>query len=450
MRPKRSTILRPGVAIVDVDGDAGLDIVFTHRGLEGVSYLAQCRPPTARARFRARPLPGVTAHAYAMGWGDLNDDGLLDLVTGSYGAELKQRGIDGPQDDGSTGVVVHMQREDGSFVAEVLDAEAETLSIGLVNMTGDGQPEIPGRQRFCPPRSGTGQREDNAWTLIEPFVQTSHSTMSLAWGDILNRGGLAYFTTDMAPYDTSPEVLAQWQPLMEAMGMHHEAGDPQIMANVLQMPCFATQRPAQSGALPWRGRHRLGLGRKLWRPGCRWLSGSLRGQRGDRQRYVRPPAQQRTHRREPGISQSRQRRLHAGAGLGVSDRRPAVSGMVMGDLDGDGDLDIVVNNLRGYAQLFENRLCGEAALEVELRWPGSANTRAIGAEVYLTTEHGIQQRDVRASGGYLSGDPGQIHFGIPADNTIQGLEIVWPDGVVSSIPTPRADSRLTISREDHD
>ena len=50
-----------------------------------------------------------------MGWGDLNNDGLLDLVTGSYGAELLQHGIEGPQDDGSTGVIVHLQQADGSL-----------------------------------------------------------------------------------------------------------------------------------------------------------------------------------------------------------------------------------------------------------------------------------------------------------------------------------------------
>src|SRR5690606_30111211 len=61
-------------------------------------------------------------------------------------------------------------------------------------------------------------------------------------------------------------------------------------------------------------------------------------------------------------------------------------GMIMADMDNDGDLDIVINNLRNSAELYENQLCSGASLQVALHWPDSANTRAIGAQVWLRTE----------------------------------------------------------------
>ena len=86
--------------------------------------------------------------------------------------------------------------------------------------------------------------------------------------------------------------------------------------------------------------------------------------------------------------------------------------MSMADLDDDGDLDIVVNNLNSPAQLFENRLCSGDGLVVELRWTGAANPAALGAEIALQTGKGRSVRTVRASSGYLSGDPGRVHFGV--------------------------------------
>jgi hypothetical protein len=108
-------------------------------------------------------------------------------------------------------------------------------------------------------------------------------------------------------------------------------------------------------------------------------------------------------------------------------------GMMMADLDGDGDLDIVVNNLRTSAQLFENQLCTGDSLQVDLRWPGSGNTRAIGAQLRLYTDGEVYTRDVRATSGYLSGDPARIHFGFPTTASLQRVEILWPDGAVSRI-----------------
>jgi hypothetical protein len=121
-------------------------------------------------------------------------------------------------------------------------------------------------------------------------------------------------------------------------------------------------------------------------------------------------------------------------------------GMSMADLDNDGDLDIVVNNLRSPAQLFENRLCGGSGLEVELIWLESGNTRALGGQLVLHTSAGSYARDVHAGSGYLSGDPPRVHFGFPTEAALYRLDIRWPDGTISRIETPARQTLLTIQR----
>jgi hypothetical protein len=121
-------------------------------------------------------------------------------------------------------------------------------------------------------------------------------------------------------------------------------------------------------------------------------------------------------------------------------------GMVMADLDQDGDLDIVINNLRASAFLYENSLCNGQALEVELFWPDSTNSRAIGAQLRLQTSIGTMTRDLRASGGYLSGDPFRVHFGFPEDVQLLGLTITWPDGAEAQIDDLTPQTLVAITR----
>ena len=130
-------------------------------------------------------------------------------------------------------------------------------------------------------------------------------------------------------------------------------------------------------------------------------------------------------------------------GLGSTD---SGRGMSMADLDSDGDLDIVVNNLEQPARLFENRLCGGSSILVDLLWPGSKNTRAIGARLALHTSAGTYYRDIHVSSGYLSGDPARVHFGFPTGAILQRLDIDWPDGATSSVKSPPARTLISITR----
>ena len=433
-----------GVAIVDVDGDGALDIVFTHRGLETVSFWRNQGADAGRPTFARESLPGVTAYAYAMAWADLNNDGALDLVVGSYNTDFRQNGIKAPVEDENAGIILYARQGDG-FMAQRLAPDAEALSIGLVDLNGDQALDLWVANDFDL-QDQVWLRNGVEWEVAKPFANTSHSTMSIEWGDIANNGSLALFTTDMKPFDTSPEIMAAWEPMMKAMmeGAIHVADDPQLMENVLQV-----RNPDGT----WRNE---AVVRGVDATGWSWAGkfGDLDND-GYLDLYVvngMVALNMFGHLPNGELVEENQAFRNTSDGMFAPAPEWKLGattggrGMTMADLDNDGDLDIVVNNMRQAAQLFENRLCGGSNLQVDLRWQDGQNTNAIGAQLTLRTSHGVYQRDVRAAGGYLSGDPARVHFGFPADTELLALEIVWPDGASSVVEAPTANGWLTVTR----
>ena len=122
-------------------------------------------------------------------------------------------------------------------------------------------------------------------------------------------------------------------------------------------------------------------------------------------------------------------------------------GMTMADLDNDGDLDIVVNNLGSPAKLFENRLCGGDSIMVDLRQPGVGNGQGIGARLTLTTDSGVYRRDLTAVSGYLSGDSSRAHIGFPSGAMLERLTILWNDGEYSEVIDLSANTKITVARD---
>lgn len=124
---------------------------------------------------------------------------------------------------------------------------------------------------------------------------------------------------------------------------------------------------------------------------------------------------------------------------------PAVGrGLVTGDWDRDGDLDIVVTASGGPVRLFENRTPRRGGFViVEPREYGRASP---GAVVTLELGDRALVRALNPEAGYLTSSEPVAHFGVPAGTEITGLRVRWPDGAEERFETPAADTRVVLSR----
>ena len=437
-----------GLALVDLDGDGWLDITATSRSGTLVYWHNQGAgdntAPFADEQELAR-LQGVTGLAYSLQWGDLDRDGDLDLVTASYDASLeKQMGRRALDATDQNGVFIY-ENENGRFLPTRLASRAQGLALQLLDLNGDRRLDILVGNDFDLHDAVFLNQRDGSWLAADLFATTTFSTMSFDSGDIDNDGRPELFAADMHPYSEEPEIMRQWQPVMETMPPPSPDDAPQVMANVLQeRQGDAWSDQAEAWRIPYSG----------------W---SWSAQFGDIDQdglldlyVVNGMTAMEIFRHLPGdelVEENQAYRNDGGkrftpAPEWMLNSTAGGRGMSMADFDGDGDLDVLINNLRSPSQMFENQLCSGQSLLVDLRHPGSGNTRALGAELLLHTSTGVLRRSVHAAGGYLSGRSARQHFGLPEGSGIHALEIRWPDRVLSLIDVRglQPGSLLTITR----
>lgn len=133
---------------------------------------------------------------------------------------------------------------------------------------------------------------------------------------------------------------------------------------------------------------------------------------------------------------------------------PSVSnGAAYADLDNDGDLDLVVNNINSKASIYRNnsrqQFPEDHYLRLQLQGEG-ANRLGIGAKVWVTTAAGTQLAEHYLTRGFQSSVDPVMHFGLGKDSMVRTIRIKWPDGRVSEKQNFRADTLLVFVQADAD
>src|SRR5580765_8331110 len=122
-------------------------------------------------------------------------------------------------------------------------------------------------------------------------------------------------------------------------------------------------------------------------------------------------------------------------------------GLAVGDIDNDGDLDLLVTNNGQDIELLRNDLSrgGNRANALLVRLRGAdANTDAIGARIRLSVGSRTQIRDVRAGSSYLSQNDLRAHFGLGTAAQADRIVVVWPSGRTEAVADVAANQIVTI------
>ncbi len=436
-----------GVCTADVDGDGWEDLYVTALGgnhLYRNNHDGTFSDITARA--------GVAGGGWSTGCGfaDYDRDGRLDLFVSRYvkvdlenlpafgkGKTCEFRGIPvqcGPRGLPGTSDLLFHNDGDGHFTevgekAGVSDPRAYFgLGIAWFDYNQDGWPDLYVANDSTPSFLYLNQRDGTFKELAFPMgVAVSEDGgeqggMGVAVGDYDNSGRLSVFKTNFAE---------------EYNSLFHNDGDHFTDVS------FRSKTAASS--IPF-----VGWGTAFFDYDNDGLL-DLIAVNG----HVYPQMDQ--ARRGASAGYRQRKLLYHNRGDGTFDEvaaqfgsvltEPRVSrGLAVGDLDNDGRLDLVVNDLDGRPQVLHNELA-DAGHWLLVKLVGKdGNTDAIGAVVRVKAGKLGLMRLVQSGTSYLSQDDMRRHFGLGRETQADSLEVLWPDGTTTKLANVKADQVVEIKQ----
>ncbi len=131
----------------------------------------------------------------------------------------------------------------------------------------------------------------------------------------------------------------------------------------------------------------------------------------------------------------------------ISNKKTVSGATAMGDLDNDGDLDLVVSNLHEKVALYINQTNEKANyLKLKLKHP-APNTFGIGTKVYAYHQGKLQYKELYTVRGFQASSEPIVHFGVGDIQKIDSLRIVWPNKTYQTLKDVAVNQQLIISPE---
>jgi hypothetical protein len=449
---------KQGAAFADVNNDGWLDLYVCRFGAPNLLYINQ-GDGTFREEAAARGLAlndGSNMAAFC----DYDRDGWLDVY-------VQTNLLDAAGHPGGRRDHLFHNNRNGTFT-DVTDAagisgETQGHSATWWDYDEDGWPDLYVANDFSVPDQLYHNNRDGTFTDVLSAVvpHTPHFSMGSDTGDLNNDGHPDLLVADMAgaTREADQRGMARLRSALPDDALYPRAA-PQYMRSALYLGT-GTGRVLEAAEL-------AGLPATGWTFGVRFEDLDLDGRLdiyltngmvreftnadlvsrslaaatvAERIRVMRAsPVLAEHHLAFRNLGDLSFENVSAAWGL---DQAGVAFGAAFGDLDGDGDLDLVFTNYDGTLTVCRNDADTGHAIEFELR--GTASNRfGVGASVRLVAAHGRQLRTLTLARGYLSTSEPIVHFGLGADTLVDELTIEWPSGRRQVLRQLPADHRYTL------